>query len=77
MGFKFWQKAVAGRKVYNFLLTAARKLQKGSIAENGMITSMAGPAKRWTKDRDLPPIAAKTFTERWQSHHKHNRPENR
>ena len=77
MGFKFWQKAVAGRKVYSFLLKAARRLQKGSIAENGMITSMAGPVKRWTKDRDLPPIAAKTFTERWQSHHKHNRPENR
>jgi L-lactate dehydrogenase complex protein LldF len=75
IGFKLWKKAISSRKAYDFLIRSARRLQKGSIGSNGMINKMAGPGKKWTKDRDLPPIARQTFAERWQKNHKHTRSE--
>jgi L-lactate dehydrogenase complex protein LldF len=75
IGFKLWRKAIGSRKGYDFLVRAARGLQKGRIGENGMINAMAGPAKKWTQDRDLMPIASQTFAERWQKIHKANRTE--
>ncbi|SHO46586.1 LutB/LldF family L-lactate oxidation iron-sulfur protein [Desulfopila aestuarii] len=68
-GFKGWRKAISSRKAYNMLLKVGRFLQKGRIAENGMISSMPGPAGKWTRDRDLKPLATETFTERWRKHH--------
>lgn len=75
IGFKLWRKAIASRRGYDILLKTARGPQKGLIGANGMITAMAGPGKNWTRDRDLMPIAAQTFAERWQKIHKLHRTE--
>lgn len=42
--------------------------------KEGMITSMFGPGKAWTEDRDLPSIAEKSFSEIWEERLK-NRPQ--
>jgi L-lactate dehydrogenase complex protein LldF len=76
ISFKLWAKTINSRNTYNILLKTARRLQKRSIGSNGMISKMIGPGKKWTQDRDLPPIAEQTFAERWKKNHKNNRPEN-
>lgn len=75
IGFRLWQKAVSGRNGYEVLLKIARRLQKRFISTNGMICKMAGPGKTWTQDRDLSPIAAQSFAERWEKNHKPKRVE--
>ncbi len=73
--FKLWQKAIGSRKTYNLLVRAARRLQKRRIGRGGMIGSLPGPGANWTRDRDLPPIAATTFAERWKKKHTAARPD--
>lgn len=76
MGFSLWKKAISSRKGYDMLLKIARFILKGRTGANGMISSMPGPAGHWTKDRDLRPLAATTFRERWRSKRAAGRPEN-
>lgn len=73
--FRMWAKVNNSRKLYGSLLGMARWVMNGRIGENGMINKMFGPGKKWTQDRDLPPIANKTFADRWKTEHKQNRPE--
>jgi hypothetical protein len=47
------------------MIKTARLLQKPFIGKNNMIRKMAGLASGWTDDRDLPPIAKRTFSEIW------------
>lgn len=68
-GFSWWKKAISNRKAYDMLLKIGRLLQKGRIRDNGMISSLPGPAGKWTQDRDLKPLAKETFTERWHKQH--------
>ena len=68
-GFKGWRKAMSSRRGYDLLLKLGRIIQRGRVGANGMITSMPGPAGKWTCDRDLKPLAAETFAKRWQKHH--------
>jgi len=74
-GFRLWKRAISSRRIYNFLLRLGRLLQKGRIGEAGMICSMPGTASRWTRDRDLRPIAGQSFGDRWRKTHKHMRTE--
>jgi len=68
-GFKGWRRVVSSRRSYELLLKIGRFLQRGRIGANGMISSMPGPAGKWTRDRDLKPLADETFSERWQKYH--------
>ncbi len=64
--FRFWQHAISNRKSYDLSIRLARLFQKLAIRPDGMIKRLIGPGKKWTKDRDLPPLAPKTFSELWQ-----------
>lgn len=65
-GFKIWRMLISSGWVYRLTLRTARLLQKPFIAESGMISRMLGPAAKWTKDRDLPPLASEPFSVRWK-----------
>jgi L-lactate dehydrogenase complex protein LldF len=63
--FAAWQKAISHSSAYQRMIKTARLLQKPFIGKNNMIKKMAGLASGWTDDRDLPPIAKRTFSEIW------------
>lgn len=64
--FRFWAWAIQHRAVYDMLLRTMRVVQKPFI-KNGIIQRFPlGPAARWTKQRDLVPVASATFAERWK-----------
>lgn len=61
-----WQKAISHSSAYKRLLKTVRLMQKPFIGKDGMIHRMTGLAAGWTDDRDLPPIAGRTFAEIWE-----------
>ena len=61
-----WQKAISHSSAYKGMIKTVRLLQKPFIGKNNMIQRMTGLAAGWTDDRDLPPIAKRTFSEIWQ-----------
>ncbi len=65
-GYSFWKFIVTRTSIYRRILKIARLLQRPLIGENKMINKMFGIGAAWTADRDLPPIAKKTFQEIWQ-----------
>ena len=73
-GFRLWRRAIGSRRTYDLLVAAARRLQKRRIGPHGMITNLPGLGKKWSRDRDLQPIAATSFAQRWRSRHQANRP---
>lgn len=66
IGFKLWKTAIRHKSLYNFSLKVARWYMKRKKGDNGMISAMPFLGGKWTRDRDLPPIAEKTFSERWK-----------
>ena len=69
-----WQKAISHSSAYKRMIKTVRLLQKPFIGKNNMIRRMTGLAAGWTDDRDLPPIAKKTFSEIWAEKYA-NRPQ--
>ena len=69
-GFKQWQRLISSKKLYALSLATARKFQRFSPTANNMITKLPWLGSRWTDTRDIPPIAEKTFSERWQQRQK-------
>jgi len=43
-----------------------RAIMKKKPHQNNMVTAMSGPGRAWTEDRDLPPIAEKSFARLWK-----------
>lgn len=68
-GFSLWKFIVTKSSLYQGAIKTARFLQKPFISHNKMIHRMFGIASGWTDDRDLPPIAEKTFRETWKEKH--------
>ena len=64
--FKLWRMVVGNSVLYRLTLGVLTQLQRPSIAKNGMISKVFGPAGAWTRDRDLPPLAQESFHRRWQ-----------
>ncbi len=64
--FKIWRILISSGWMYRLALRSARLFQKPFVSKSGMISKMFGPAGKWTKDRDLPPLASKSFSERWK-----------
>ena len=61
-----WQKAISHSSAYKRMIKTVRLFQKPFIGKNNMIRRMTGLAAGWTDDRDLPPIAKRTFSEIWE-----------
>ncbi|MFT5729803.1 MAG: L-lactate dehydrogenase complex protein LldF [Desulforhopalus sp.] len=69
-----WQKAISHSSAYKRMIKTVRLLQKPFVGKNNMIRRMTGLAAGWTDERDLPPIAKKTFSEIWDEKYA-NRPQ--
>ncbi len=69
-----WQKAISHSSAYKRMIKTVRLFQKPFVGKNNMIHRMTGLAAGWTDDRDLPPIAKKTFSEIWDEKYA-NRPQ--
>lgn len=64
--FRLWAGVISSRRTYMATLKSARVLQKLAQKKDGMLTRLPGAGAGWTRDRDLVPVAARTFGERWQ-----------
>ncbi len=64
--FAGWQRLNNHRKLYDLSLRVARCLQKVLPSKNGMICRLPYPFNGWTRNRNLKPLAAKTFMKRWK-----------
>lgn len=63
--FRWWARVWSRPRLYRL---AARLSRVGQVAfaRGGRIRRAPWPLSRWTKGRDLPPVASKTFHERWK-----------
>jgi len=59
---------MSSRTAYNLLVKAGR-LAQAPFVKNGALSKGVGPLTKWTATRDFPPIARKTFAERWKTDH--------
>lgn len=66
--FRWWSRVWSRPRLYRL---AARTSRFGQVVfrRGGWVRRAPWPLSRWTRDRDLPPIAAKTFRERWRERH--------
>ena len=67
--FSFWRLLVTHGVLYRSFIKVGRIFQRPFIRKDGMIRKMFGIASGWTSDRDLPPIAGRTFTQLWKEKH--------
>lgn len=74
IGFKFWQKIVGSRMLYEAFFKFFRALQRPFTGQEEMIGRLPGFDGGWTGGRDLPPLASSSFRERWRQVHSKNRP---
>ena len=66
LGIRRWHNAMKTRKALEGSARLGRLLQR-PLTRNGLIKRMRAPAVgAWTKQRDFPAIAAKSFAERWR-----------
>jgi L-lactate dehydrogenase complex protein LldF len=63
--FRWWARMWSRPRLYRLGARVSRLGQAG-FARHGTIRRAPWPLSRWTRGRDLPPIASKTFLERWK-----------
>jgi len=64
--FAVWARMIARPVLYETVLRASRRLQRLLPHRTGMIRRLPPPLNGWTDCRDLSPLAAKSFRERWK-----------
>ncbi|MDJ0624231.1 MAG: LutB/LldF family L-lactate oxidation iron-sulfur protein [Desulfocapsaceae bacterium] len=67
--FKLWRLLIANGPLYRLMLRCGYQLQKPFVTKEGMISKMIGPGSKWTRDRDLQPLAGESFSKRWKNRH--------
>jgi L-lactate dehydrogenase complex protein LldF len=63
--FKALRRVLMSPAVFRLSAVLGRLLQR-PFAKNGRLTALPFVFSRWTDARDLPPVASKTFHERWK-----------
>jgi L-lactate dehydrogenase complex protein LldF len=63
--FKAFRRLLMSPAAFRLSARAGRVLQ-APLVRNGRLRGLPLFLGRWTRTRDLPPVAAKTFTERWK-----------
>ncbi len=66
MAFRVAARAMASPALYRMAVLAARTFLR-PFARSGRVESLPGKLAGWTRFRTLPPIARKTFRERWRA----------
>ena len=61
-----WSVAIRNRKLYDGLRKASQMGQRIMTGKDGMIRRLPFPIDGWTKSRDIKPMAARTFMDRWK-----------
>ena len=64
--FGWWSHVWSRPRLYRLAMRASR-IGQVVFDRGGRIRRAPWPLSRWTRDRDLPPIASKTFHERWKA----------
>ncbi len=72
--YSLWKLLVSNSFLYRLSLRLGWLLQRPFVKKNKMISKMAGLADGWTADRDLPPLAGRTFTDLWKRKYAVGRP---
>jgi L-lactate dehydrogenase complex protein LldF len=62
--FRLFARLLTRPRLYRLAAPLGRLAQRPFI-RGGAIKSLPGPFSEWTRTRDLPPVAPRTFTERW------------
>lgn len=65
-GYAAWAWVMGSRRRYEFLLKIGRLAGRFLPKSRGMLCKLPGPLAGWTRGRDLPPLAAESFAERWK-----------
>jgi L-lactate dehydrogenase complex protein LldF len=65
IAFKAFARFLAHPVLYRLAARIGRTLQR-PFMRDGRIRALPYPFGRWTKTRDLPPVATRTFQERWR-----------
>lgn len=73
-GYRLWRLIVSNSFLYRGLIKIARLLQRPFVGKDNMIEKMAGIGSGWTDERNLPPIARRTFTEMWEEKYREKQP---
>jgi L-lactate dehydrogenase complex protein LldF len=63
--FGLLRRVLTSPAAFRLSAVAGRLLQR-LVARKGRLTALPFPLSRWTNARDLPPVAARTFRERWK-----------
>jgi L-lactate dehydrogenase complex protein LldF len=66
VAFMAWSWVIQNRSVYELLLRLFACGQKLLPQHNGMIRWLPPPLNGWSRSRDIQPIAAKSFIQRWR-----------
>jgi L-lactate dehydrogenase complex protein LldF len=69
IAFKVWAKVMTSVRLYKMSAGLGRILQR-AVVRNGKIgpaTWLAGPVSAWTVGRDLRPLDATSFRDRWKN----------
>ncbi|MBV5319332.1 MAG: LUD domain-containing protein, partial [Desulfobulbaceae bacterium] len=74
VGFKLWQRLIDRPSLYAAVLRLLGGLQRPFTGPEGLIGRLPGWSG-WTEARDLVPLAATSFRERWRTLHRHHRPD--
>jgi L-lactate dehydrogenase complex protein LldF len=64
--FNFWSWLLRHRPVYDLVIKLAGVGQKLLPQKNGMLRRLPPPMNGWTRSRDIRPIAAESFIQRWR-----------
>ena len=64
--YRMWSYIIRNRKAYDFFLRMASLGQKFFPKNNGMIRRLPSPLDGWTQNRDIQPVAEKSFIQRWK-----------
>ena len=73
-GYRLWRLIVSNSFLYRGLIKIARLLQRPFVGKDNMIEKMAVIGSGWTDERNLPPIARRTFTEMWEEKYRDKQP---
>ncbi len=64
--FQAWSRLIGNRRIYDLFLRLSALGQAVLPEKNGMIRKLPPPFSGWTKGRDLPPLADRTFIRQWK-----------
>jgi len=70
VGVKTWAAAMQSPLIYAMSATAARLFTRTAAGKDRVLHRLPGPLGNWTKNRDFPPFAAKSFHEMWRARKK-------